>query len=176
MSPPHSYIFRCENRDHFQTGINSGNREIKCRRFRRHTRESADLAGLLGALGKRPKTNMQQCAKRASPLDTAAEDIHLVYKSPRPIMASRRTLAETASVSFMFIIKKLTHRCGHYGERTHWIHSSQQNKKATTFASATVPQPGNAAVQGVPAKKPFIEMRPVRGFGSGTKSSRMLPE
>jgi hypothetical protein len=29
---------------------------------------------------------------------------------------------------------------------------------------------------GVPARNPLIEKRPVWGFGSGTKSSRMLPE
>ena len=36
------------------------------------------------------------------PLDTAAEDIHTVYKSPREIMESPKTHPETENLPFLF--------------------------------------------------------------------------
>src|SRR5690349_1789633 len=71
------------------------------------------------------------------PLDTATEDIHTVYKSPRPLMTTSETSLETFSVSFLCRINMLVTRYGHYGAWKGYCVRSWQNKKATTFASAT---------------------------------------
>jgi hypothetical protein len=50
---------------------------------------------------------MQQCANRASPSSTAAEDIHPVYKSPREHLLDEKTITETTKMSFLLKINRL---------------------------------------------------------------------
>ena len=52
---------------------------------------------------------MQQCAKCASPLDTAAEDIHTVYKSPRSIMASSETFRAEDNGNVFYFYNHITY-------------------------------------------------------------------
>src|SRR6187455_450598 len=119
----------------------------------------------------------QHCAK-ARPPRTAAEDIHTVYKSPRPC-------ATENSVPMALIVNVFTPQesCpyGTYGDTGRdsrpTSETGRSEKKQQLWAPECSIQMGETPSKRVNyAKKPLIERRPVRGFGSTTKSRPKAPE
>ena len=117
-------------------------------------------------------------AQAARPPRTAAEDIHTVYKSPR-------LCATENSVPMAFVDGAFTPQesCP-YG--TYWdtrrdsrptSEMSRSEKKQQHSAPECSIQVGKTPSKRLSyAKKPLIESRPVRGFGSTTKFRVKAPE